>query len=117
MKDLNTFGFIFEALCIRDLRVYAEALHGQVYHFRTKDNLECDAVIHLRDGRYGLVEIKLGGDRLIEEGVKTLKTVASKIDTQAMMEPSFLMVLAGVAPYAYKREDRVFIVPITTLKN
>ena len=117
MKDLNTFGFIFEALCIRDLRVYAEALHGQVYHFRTKDNLECDAVIHLRDGRYGLVEIKLGGDRLIGEGVKTLKTVASKIDTQAMREPSFLMVLAGVAPYAYKREDGVFIVPITTLKN
>ena len=117
MKDLNTFGFIFEALCIRDLRVYTEALHGQVYHFRTKDNLECDAVIHLRDGRYGLVEIKLGGDKLIEEGAKTLKIIASKIDTQEMKAPSFLMVLAGVAPYAYRREDGVFVVPVGTLRE
>ena len=117
LEDLNTFGFIFETLCIRDLRVYAEALHGDVYHFRTKENLECDAVIHLRDGRYGLVEIKLGGDRLIEEGAKTLKIVASKIDTQEMKEPSFLMVLAGVAPYAYRREEGVFVIPVGTLQE
>ena len=117
INDLNTFGFLFETLCIRDLRVYAEALDGSVYHFRTKEGLECDAVIHLRNGSYGLVEVKLGGDRLIEEGAHTLKTVADKIDTKKMKEPSFLMVLTGTSPYAYQREDGVYVVPITALKN
>ncbi len=104
-------------MCIRDLRVYAEALDGSIYHFRTKDGLECDAVIHLRNGSYGLVEIKFGGDNLIEEGAKTLKTVAQKIDTEKMKSPSFLMVLTGTSPYAFQREDGVFVVPITTLKH
>ena len=90
LNDLKTFGFIFETLCIRDLRVYAEPLHGTIFHFRTKEGLECDAVIHLRDGRYGLVEIKLGGDKLIEEGAKTLKSMEAKIDTEKMNVPSFL---------------------------
>jgi len=79
--------------------------------------LECDAVIHLRNGSYGLVEVKLGGDRLIEEGAHTLKAVAGKIDTTKMKEPSFLMVLTGTSPYAYRREDGVYVVPITALKN
>ena len=117
LNDLETCGLFFETLCIRDLRVYTEALDGNVYHFRTKEGLECDAVIHLRNGNYGLVEIKLGGDKLIEEGVRTLKEVAAKIDTTKMKAPSFLMVVTGTSPYAYQREDGVYIVPITTLKN
>ena len=117
LNDLETCGLLFETLCIRDLRVYTEALNGSVYHFRTKEGLECDAVLHLRNGSYGLVEIKLGGDKLIEEGAQTLKTIANKIDTKKMKEPSFLMVLTGTSPYAYRREDGVYIVPVTTLKN
>ena len=107
---------LFETMCIRDLRVYTEALDGNVYHFRTKEGLECDAVIHMRNGSYGLVEIKLGGDKLIEEGADTLKEVAAKIDTAKMKEPSFLMVLTGTSPYAYRRDDGVYVVPITALK-
>ena len=117
LNDLETCGLLFETLCIRDLRVYAEALDGGVCHFRTKDGLECDAVIHLRNGNYGLIEVKLGGDKLIEEGASTLKTVAGKIDTTKMKEPSFLMVLTGTSPYAYRRPDGVFVVPIGCLKN
>ena len=116
MNDLETCGLFFETLCIRDLRVYAEALDGSVYHFRTKEGLECDAVIHLRNGSYGLAEIKLGGDRLIEEGANTLKVVAGAIDTTKMKAPSFLMVLTGASPYAYRRKDGVYVVPITALK-
>ncbi len=117
MNDLNTFGLIFETLCIRDLRVFADALFGKVYHFRDRNGLECDAVIHLRNGSYGLVEIKLGGDDLIDEGAKTLKTLAQKIDTDKMKHPSFMMVLTAVGPYAYRREDGVYVVPIGCLKD
>lgn len=117
INDLSTCGLFFETLCIRDLRVYAEVQGGSVYHFRTKEGLECDAVIHLRNGSYGLVEIKLGGDKLIEEGVQTLKAVADIIDTEKMKAPSFLMVLTGTSPYAYKREDGVYIVPVGCLKD
>ena len=117
LNDLETCGLFFETLCIRDLRVYAEALDSGVSHFRTKDGLECDAVVHLRNGCYGLVEVKLGGDKLIEEGARTLKAVAGQIDTQKMKEPSFLMVLTGVSPYAYRRKDGVYVVPVTSLKQ
>ena len=117
MNDLETFGLFFETLCIRDLRVYVQALDGSVYHFRTKDGLECDAVIHMRNGNYGLAEVKLGGDKLIEDGARTLKTVAEKIDTTKMKAPSFLMVLTGASPYAYRREDGIYVVPITTLRH
>ena len=106
INDLNTFGFIFETLCIRDLRVFADALDGQVYHYRDKDGQECDAVIHLRNGQYGLIEIKLGGDKLIEEGAQSLKKMESKIDTDKMKAPSFLMVLTGVGGYAYRRKEQ-----------
>lgn len=117
IADLNTFGLIFETLCMRDLRVYADALNGNVYHYRDKDGLECDAVVHLRDGKYGLIEIKLGGDKLISEGVATLKKLAQKIDTTKMKQPSFLMVLTATGDYAYRREDGVIVVPIGCLKD
>ena len=117
MNDLNTFGLLFETLCVRDLRVYAQALDGEVYHYRDKDGLECDAVVHLRNGSYGLVEIKLGGETLIEEGAKSLKKLASKIDTDRMKEPSFMMVLTAVGKYAFKRDDGIWIVPIGCLKD
>lgn len=114
--DLNTFGLIFETLAVRDLRTYAEALNGKVYHFRDKNGLECDAVVHLRDGRYGLVEIKLGGDDLINAGADALIDLESKIDTERMKAPSFKMVLIGVGTYAYRRADGVYVVPIGCLK-
>ncbi|EPI58559.1 hypothetical protein HMPREF1579_01176 [Gardnerella vaginalis JCP8066] len=117
INDLNTFGFLFETLCIRDLRIFADSLGGEVYHYRDKDGQECDAVIHLRNGKYGLIEIKLGGEKLIEEGVKSLKAMKEKIDTSKMNEPSFLMVLTGTGDFAYCRKDGVFVVPIGCLKN
>lgn len=117
LNDLNTFGLLFETLCVRDLRVYADSLNGTVYHYRDKDGLECDSVIHLRNGKYGLIEIKLGGDRLIEEGATTLKKLANKIDTDKMKSPSFLMVLTGIGDYPYRRSDGVYVVPIGCLKN
>ncbi len=117
INDLNTFGLFFETMAVRDLRVYAEALNGKVYHFRDRNGLECDAVVHLRDGRYGLVEIKLGGDELIKDGVDALKSLAEKIDTEKMKEPSFMMVLIGAGTYAYRREDGVYVVPIGCLKD
>lgn len=117
INNLPTFGLIFETLCVRDLRVYAEALNGKIYHFRDRNGLECDAVVHLRNGSYGLVEIKLGGDNLINEGADTLKELAGKIDTERMKQPSFLMVLTAVGSYAYRREDGVYVVPIGCLKD
>ena len=116
VNDLKTFGFLFETLCIRDLRVFADALNGEVYHYRDKDGLECDAVVHLRNGKYGLIEIKLGGDKLIEEGAKSLRSMQDKIDTDKMNVPSFLMVLTGTGDYAYRRQDGVFVIPIGCLK-
>ena len=115
INDLETFGLVFETLCVRDLRIFAEAIGGSVYHYRDSNGLECDAVIHLRNGHYGLVEIKLGGDRLIEEGAKNLLKLANIIDTTRMPEPSFMMVLIGVGKYAYRRKDGVYVVPIGCL--
>uniref|UniRef100_UPI0040267642 ATP-binding protein n=1 Tax=Candidatus Cryptobacteroides bacterium TaxID=3085639 RepID=UPI0040267642 len=117
INDMETFGFIFETLAIRDLRVYADALDGKVYHYRDKNNLECDAVIHLRNGSYGLVEVKIGGAELIKEGAESLKTLSSKIDSTRMKTPSFMMVLTGIGKFAYKRpEDGVLVVPIGCLR-
>lgn len=117
INDLNTFGLIFESLCIRDLRVYAESINGSVYHYRDASGLECDAVVHLRSGVYGLIEIKLGGDNLINEGVENLIKMKNKIDTEKMNNPAFLMVLTATGKYAYQREDGVYIVPIGCLKG
>lgn len=117
MNDLETFGLLFETLCVRDLRVYAESIDGNVYHYRDKNGLECDAVLHLRNGSYGLIEIKLGGAQAIEKGVSTLTTLANNIDTTKMKAPSFLMVVTAVGDYAYQRKDGVFVVPIGCLKD
>jgi len=116
INDLNTFGFIFETMCVRDLRVFADALNGKVYHYRDKTNLECDAVLHLRDGKYGLIEIKLGGEKLIEDGAKNLNKLADKLDTSKMKEPSFKMVLTAIGDFAYRRKDGIYVVPLGCLK-
>lgn len=115
--DLNTLGLFFEAMCVRDLRVFAEVLNGRLYHFRDKSGLECDAVIHLRNGKNGLIEIKLGGETLINAGAETLNTLADKIDTNRMKSPSFKMILTAVGDYAYRRSDGIYVVPIGVLKN
>lgn len=117
INDLATCGLFFETMCIRDLRVYADSLGGSVYHYRDNTDLECDAVIHLRNGSYGLIEIKLGGDDLINEGAANLKKLKDKIDTTKMKEASFLMVLTAVGQYAYRRTDGVLVVPIGCLRN
>lgn len=117
INDMRTFGLIFETLCMRDLRVYASSLDGDVYHFRDKNGLECDAVVHLPNGKYGLIEVKIGGDDLISEGAESLKKLASNIDTEKMKAPSFMMVLTGIGQYAYKREDGVLVVPIGSLRD
>ena len=105
-------------MCVRDLRVYAESLNGKVYHYRDKNGLECDAVIHLRNGQYGLIEIKLGGESLINDGAKTLKQLASNIDTTRMKEPAFKMILTATGEYAYRRpDDGIYVVPIGCLRN
>lgn len=117
MSDLRSFGFFFEAMAVRDLRIYADALDGEVFHYRDSSGLECDAVLHRRDGTYGLIEIKLGGAEHIEKGIATLKTLQSKIDTAKMKAPSFLMVLTAVGKYAGVRQsDGVYVVPIGCLK-
>lgn len=117
LNDLNTMGLLFETLCVRDLRVYAEANDGNVYHYRDKTGLECDTVVHLRNGSYGLIEIKLGGETLIEEGAANLNALAEKIDTTKMKKPSFKMVLTAVGQYTYMRTDGVMVVPIGCLKD
>jgi hypothetical protein len=117
IADLNTFGLLFEAMCVRDLRVFADLLDGKVYHYRDSSGLECDAVIHLRNGSYGLIETKLGGDRLVAEGAANLLKLSEKIDTTKMKAPSFLAVLTGTGDYAYRGKDGIFIVPIGCLKN
>ena len=117
MNDLNTFGLFFETMCIRDLRIFADALDGQVYHYRDASGLECDAVIHLRNGSYGLIEIKLGGAVRIEEGAVNLNKLAEKIDTEKMKKPAFKVVLTGIGDFAYCRKDGVLVVPIGSLKN
>lgn len=113
--DLNTFGLLFETLCVRDLRIYADALGGTVAHYRDKSGLECDAVVHLRDGRYGLAEVKLGGQQAVDEGAASLRKLVGRIDTDSMRAPSFLAVVTGLGDAAYRRPDGVTVVPITAL--
>lgn len=117
MSDLKTFGFLFENLCVRDLRIYSEPLKGKVYHFRDSKGLECDAVIHLRNGNYGLVEIKLGGDKLIEEGASNLLKLRERINSDYMKTPAFMMVLTATGKFAFQRKDGVYVVPVTCLKD
>lgn len=116
LGDLRTFGLYFESLAVRDLRVYADALVGEVFHYRDSTGLECDAVIHLRDGRYALSEIKLGGAANIEKAAASLKELAGKLDSDKMKAPAFLMVLTGAGQYAYRRKDGVFVIPVGCLR-
>ena len=118
MEDLNTFGFLFETMAMRDLRVYADAHLGDVRRYHDASGLECDAVVSLRDGRYGLVEVKLGGAPLIERGAEALRKLASRLDTTTMAKPSFLMVLTAVGDCAYTRpDDGVVVCPIGCLRD
>ena len=117
LNDLETLGLFFETLCVRDLRVYAEANDGHVFHYRDGNGLECDTVIHLRNGNYGLIEIKLGGETRIEEGAANLMALEKKIDTAKMKKPSFKMVLTAVGQYAYMRTDGIMVVPVGCLKD
>ena len=117
MKDLSTLGLLFETMAVRDLRVYAEAIDGNVFHYRDNNGLECDSVVHLRNGHYGFVEIKLGGETLINEGAANLLSLSKKIDTNKMFAPSFMMVLVGTGHYSYQRDDGVLVVPIGCLKQ
>lgn len=116
MNDLNTFGLLFETMAVRDLRVYADAINAKVYHYRDKDELECDAIIERRDGSYGLVEIKIGGDYAIREAQNTLNTLSKKIDTDKVGKPQFRMILTAVGDYAMQLEDGCIVVPIGCLK-
>ncbi|MDR3292480.1 MAG: DUF4143 domain-containing protein [Clostridiales bacterium] len=115
INDLNTFGLLFESLCIRDLRVYAESLGGQIFQYRDADGLEADAIVHLYNGSWGAIEIKLGGDENIELGATHLLALKRKVDTEKMREPSFLMILTA-GQYAYRRPDGVSVVPIACLR-
>ena len=115
LKDFNSFGLLFESLCIRDLRIYAQAIDGEVFHYRDKSGLEADAIVHLKDGRWGAVEVKMG-TKEIEAAAKNLKTLRDRINLDKMQEPSFLMVLT-CTEYGYRREDGVYIIPIGCLKD
>jgi predicted AAA+ superfamily ATPase len=115
LKDFNTFGLLFESLCVRDLRVYAEAIDGEVFHYRDAYGLEADAVVQLKDGRWGAVEVKMGSKEIEEAAVNLLKLKAT-VNTEKMNEPSFLMILTA-SQYAYRRADGVYIVPIGCLKD
>lgn len=116
MNDLKTFGFVFETMVVRDLRVYAEAIGGEVRHYHDKQGLECDAVVHLPNGAYALFEVKTGGRTLIEEGAKTLNDLARLIALKKLREPAFRMVVTAVGEFAYTRqEDGVIVCPIAAL--
>ena len=115
LEDFNYFGFLFESLCDRDLRIYAEAIDGQVFHYRDGSGLEADAVIALNDGRWAAVEVKLGSKE-IEDAAVHLLELKNKVNTEKMREPSFLMILTGTE-IAYRREDGVYVVPLGCLKD
>ncbi|MDR1820830.1 MAG: DUF4143 domain-containing protein [Oscillospiraceae bacterium] len=115
LNDFNTFGLLFESLCIRDLRVYAQAIDGEVFHYRDKSGLEADAIVHLKDGRWGAIEVKMGAKE-IENAAENLKTLREKVNVDKMREPSFLMVLTATE-LAYRRADGVYITPIGCLRH
>lgn len=117
MNDLKSFGFFFEDMAVRDLRVYAEVLDGKLYHYRDSTGLECDTVLHRRNGSYALLEIKLGGEKNINEGAANMLKLTASIDTDKMPAPSFMAVIIGVGKYAFRREDGVYVIPIGCLKD
>jgi predicted AAA+ superfamily ATPase len=115
LNDFKTFGFLFESLCTRDIRVYAQVIDGDVFHYRDKSELESDLIVRLRDGRWAAIEVKLG-NKQIEEAAQNLLALKAKIDEDKMGQVSFLMVITG-GQYAYRRNDDVLVVPIGCLKN
>lgn len=117
INDLKSFGFFFEDMVVRDLRIYAEALDGKLYHYRDSNGLECDTVLHRRNGSYALMEVKLGGKDNIDKGAESLINLANNIDTSKMPTPSFMAVIIGVGEYAYQRTDGVYVIPIGCLKD
>lgn len=117
INDLQSFGLFFEDMVVRDLRVYAEALDGELYHYRDSSGLECDTVLHRRNGSYALLEVKLGGEDKINEGAASMIELANNIDTDKMPAPSFMAVIIGVGKYAYRRKDGVYVLPIGCLKD
>ena len=117
INDLKSFGFFFEDMVVRDLRVYAEALDGELYYYRDSNGLECDTVLHRRNGSYALLEVKLGGEQNIEEGAMSMISLAKNIDTDKTPSPSFMAVIVGVGQYAYQRKDGVYVIPIGCLRD
>ena len=117
INDLLSFGLFFEDMVVRDLRVYAEALDGELYHYRHSSGLECDTVLHRRNGSYALLEVKLGGEDKINEGAASMIELTNNIDTDKMHAPSFMAVIIGVGKYAYRRKDGVYVLPIGCLKD
>lgn len=116
LSDLNSMGYLFESLCVRDLRVYLRLLNGEVCHYRDKNGLEADAVLRLQDGRWAAVEVKIGGEKNIEDGAANLRSLAEKVDQKRTGAPAFLMVLTG-GQYAYTRPDGVHVVPLACLSH
>ena len=116
MNDIRTYGMFFEAMVVRDLRVYAAALNGDVSHYLDRNGLECDAVVHLRNGTSGLVEVKLGGGALIEEGARTLNELSGIIDTSRQKEVAFKMVVTATGDFAYQRQDGIIVCPVGALR-
>ena len=116
MNDIRTYGLLFETMAVRDLRVYADALNGGVSHYLDRNGLECDAVVHLRNGTSGLVEVKLGGESLIEEGARTLNDLSGILDSSRQREVAFKMVVTATGDCAYQRKDGIIVCPISCLK-
>lgn len=116
MNDIRAFGWFFETMVIRDLRVYADALNGSVSHYLDRNGLECDAVVHLRNGSSGLVEVKLGGENLINEAAKTLNALSGIIDTSRQKEVAFKMVITATGDFAYRRPDGIIVCPLSALR-
>ena len=116
MKDLNTFGYLFEALCVRDLRIYSDYHRAQVYHYSDEKNNEVDAIIELEDGRWGMFEIKIGFNQ-VEDASQKMLTMRDRFVNESKLEPTFMCVICGMANAAYKRPDGVFVIPITALKH
>ncbi|GHU97845.1 ATPase AAA [Clostridia bacterium] len=116
IADLNTMGLVFESLCVRDLRIYAQTLGGKVYQYHDADGLEVDVIVHVSDGKWGAIEIKLGSPDAIEDGAKHLLAFRDKIDSSKQSKPAFLAVVTGTQ-LAYRRPDGVYVVPIGCLKD
>ena len=116
MNDIRTYGFLFETMAVRDLRVYADALNGGVSHYLDRNGLECDAVVHLRNGTSGLVEVKLGGESLIEEGARTLNDLSGIVDSSRQREVAFKMIVTATGDCAYQRKDGIVVCPISCLR-